>query len=462
MKTNKTIKRTTRQIIAEEVVDNTPVYTHEGAVASNIGYFSELKRSVCACMLFEKSFYEDGISISERVSDLIGKVSPEKVAELAIKCRTEMKLRHMPLFMATQMWKYATHKKHVSNVLANVIQRADEPAEVLSMWFKMQNIAANAKKTIPNQFKKGINKAFEKFSEYQLSKYKGNGKEVSLKDVILLTHPKRTEIFKKVIEGTIEPPMTWEVEYSKAGNDIEKKKAIWLKLISEKKLGALAFLRNLRNMIGVGVSENVMRDGLKQINTERVLPFRFIQASKYAPFLNAELEECMFKCLEKHDRMGGKTVFLVDVSGSMDAKISDKSDLLRLECAGAVAMLLREIVGDTFRVFTFSERTVEVPNRRGFALNDAISNSQEHSSTYLGSALKHINATVKDYDRIIVITDEQSHDSITTSPVGKANGYIINVAAYKNGVGYDNYVHISGWSEAVIDYIMEYEKNFCK
>jgi hypothetical protein len=94
---------------------------------------------------------------------------------------------------------------------------------------------------------------------------------------------------------------------------------------------------------------------------------------------------------------------------------------------------------------------VRVPSRRGFALRDAIDASQTHGSTYLGRALEEIRES---YDRLIVITDEQSHDRIP-DPTGK--GYMINVASYKNGVGYGAWTHIDGWSEAVIGYIRELE-----
>ena len=59
------------------------------------------------------------------------------------------------------------------------------------------------------------------------------------------------------------------------------------------------------------------------------------------------------------------------------------------------------------------------------------------------------------YDRLIVITDEQAHDRVP-SPRGK--GYVINVASYKNGVGYGRWMHIDGWSESVVDYIRELEQ----
>ena len=83
----------------------------------------------------------------------------------------------------------------------------------------------------------------------------------------------------------------------------------------------------------------------------------------------------------------------------------------------------------------------------GFALRDALNASQPHGGTYLGRALGEID---EKYDRLIVITDEQSHDSV---PNPKARGYVINVASFQNGVGYGKWVHIDGWSDSVIEYI---------
>jgi hypothetical protein len=107
-------------------------------------------------------------------------------------------------------------------------------------------------------------------------------------------------------------------------------------------------------------------------------------------------------------------------------------------------------------VYTFSDDLVAVPARHGFALRDAISGSQKHGGTRLGHAL---NALRETYDRIVVITDEQSHNSV---PGPRATGYMINVASYKNGVGYGKWTHIDGWSEAVVDYIRSFEQTEAK
>jgi len=98
-------------------------------------------------------------------------------------------------------------------------------------------------------------------------------------------------------------------------------------------------------------------------------------------------------------------------------------------------------------IYTFSDRLVRVPARQGFALRDALNASQPHNGTYLGHALKGLDEA---HDRLIVITDEQSHDPV---PNPKARGYVLNVASYQNGVGYGAWMHIDGWSDSVIEYI---------
>ena len=159
----------------------------------------------------------------------------------------------------------------------------------------------------------------------------------------------------------------------------------------------------------------------------------------------------MFRAVAERERLAGHTVILVDVSGSMVAPLSRRSEMLRTDAAYGLAVLLREIA-EKVSVYTFSDTAKLIAPRRGFALRDAMEQSQPHSSTQLGAALEMIR---EKYDRIIVITDEQSHDRV---PAPKGKGYVINVASAKNGVGYGPWSHIDGWSEAVVEYIRELER----
>jgi hypothetical protein len=224
-------------------------------------------------------------------------------------------------------------------------------------------------------------------------------------------------------------------------------------MISENKLGGLAVLRNLRNMQEVGVSDDLIRQGIAQMNTSRVLPFRFVAAARYAPSFEDVLEKKMFESIEKYHSFGGKTVALIDVSGSMDINLSNKSDMKRMDAACGLAMILREL-SDDINIFSFSYKIAEIPNRRGFALRDAIIGSQRHGGTYLGQAVDFINKTIPNYGRLIVFTDEQSHDRVS-DPIG--NGICINVANCQNGIGYHSWTHIDGFSESVFDYLQELE-----
>ena len=156
---------------------------------------------------------------------------------------------------------------------------------------------------------------------------------------------------------------------------------------------------------------------------------------------------------EQHLDSHEAVIVAVDVSGSMTAPLSRRSEMQRTDAAYGLAVLLREI-GGKVAVFSFSDNLVEVPARRGFALRDAIDASQRHNGTYLGKAVEELNRKEK-YDRLIVITDEQAHDTV---PAPNGKGYVINVASYKNGVGYGKWTHIDGWSESVIEYIRALEQ----
>lgn len=446
-----------------------PIYTAEGAKAVRITPEQQLRRSVLSCMLWEDTFYEDGVSVADRIASTCEKVDSVKIAQIAREARNDQKLRHVPLKLCVELAKRKYPKTH--EVVFDVVQRADELTELLSLYW------AKGKTPISAQMKKGLAKAFTKFNEYHLAKY-NRDEAIKLKDVLFMCHAKpkdqaQGELWKRLIDGKLTVPDTWETNLS-AGKD---KKETWERLISERKLGALAVLRNLRNMQQSGVSESVIIQGLRTMNTERVLPFRFVSAAKYAPKFESYLEEAMFKCLEGYDKLPGKTILIVDTSGSMygGGNVSRKSDISRIDAAGALAVLIREVCehplvyatagNDSTRV----HKTKLLPARRGFALQDLIckgSLSKEigGGGIFLKQVMDYVYKEEKDADRIIVLTDEQDcgisaidHPS-KANAFGKAN-YLINVSVERNGIGYGKWTHFDGWSESIIDFIIEYEKS---
>jgi 60 kDa SS-A/Ro ribonucleoprotein len=440
--------------------------TAEGGLAVKSTKGQALARLVNACLLWEDNFYIDGQSVADLIAKLVHEVTPEVAQTIAVKARTEQKLRHVPLLVAREMARASVaHRLLVADTLEQIIQRPDELSEFLAIYWK------EGKQPLSAQVKKGLARAFTKFSAYNLAKYNRDA-EIKLRDVAFLSHPapkdkEQAKTFAQLVNkdhfpkalklgkfSKLETPDTWEVALS-AGKD---KKETFTRLIQEEKLGALALLRNLRNMTQSGVDDDVIREALVSANAEKVLPFRFIAAAKYGPQFESELEQSMFKCLKDHEKLEGETVLLVDVSGSMDAPISAKSDLQRLDAAVGLAMLLREIC-EKVKVYSFSNKVAGVPPRRGFALAEAIKSSQPHMGTALGEAVRAVASAERNADRVIVISDEQAADRVTNpfSRTGK-KAYMVNVATNTYGVAYgDGWSRVDGWSESIVSYILAEE-----
>jgi len=390
----------------------------------------------------------------------------------------------------------------VAETLERVIQRADELAEFVALYMK------DGRQPLSAQVKRGLAAAFRKFDQHALAKYDRKDAAVRLRDVLFLVHAKpdsvpgitsvryadaikkhnykrgmtlrhvegRGATWKQLIDGTLPIPDTWETALS-AGED---KRKTWERLLKEHTLGALATIRNLRNMREAKVSLSAIRAHIAVMPVDRVLPFRFIAAARYAPELEPELEQAMFRCVAGLPKLPGKTALLVDCSGSMEAPLSEKSEVTRFDAAKGLAILARELCEDV-DVVAFSAPSNEkrgvsgfcgingatigwvidpakpgvalVPSRRGFALSDAITTATARGGTNTEDGKLFCDA--RGYDRLIIITDEQSHQALS-NPKGK--GYVINVASAKNGVGYGAWMHLDGFSEAVLDYIREIEK----
>jgi len=427
-----------------------PAKTHEGAVAQRVDARRELRRTVLTCLLWEDTFYEKGNDIAKRIAELVARDKPEDVAALAREARDTMQLRHVPLFLVRELARRKGAGRLVAETIEHVIQRADELGEFVALYWKAR------KEPLSAGVKRGLAAAFTKFDAYQLAKYNRES-TVKLRDVLFLCHakPKNAEqaaLWKKLVENTLESPDTWEVALS-AGKD---KRETWERLLREGKLGGMAVLRNLRLMLAAGVAPKLVADRLEN-GIARALPFRFVTAARHAPKLEEAIEKAMLKGIAGLDVLPKVTGLLVDVSGSMNYRLAKKGETTRMDAAAGLAILLREKAED-FNVATFSDKCVVIPPRRGLALRDGIVNSQAHSATYLKRALTTLRAEAawKDVERLIVVTDEQSHDGILPAWTRKA--YVINVAPYKSGISYGNgWMHIDGWSERVLDYIAAIE-----
>lgn len=417
-----------------------------GTPVKRISADNTLMRMTLAHMLFEDQFYVDGKKSSEVLAAAIKAASPEFAINLAKTARKQYKLRHVPLFILRELIRSGKAK---AEDIAEVIQRPDEMGELLALYNK------DKKQPLSHQLKRGLAMAFGKFNEYALAKNDKNSAAYSVRDVMFMVRPKPVDeaqaaLFKRIADKQMVTPDTWETELS-AGAD---KKATFERLMAENKLGALAFLRNLRGMTDAGVMGKTIREYAKQVDVKNVLPFRYIAAARVMPQFEDMLEAMMFRSLESVEKIKGKTRLLVDVSSSMyGPKVSAKSDITRQDASLALAMLCREVCEDV-EIYSFSGKALRIAPRRGFALADAIKTSQGCSGTCVAASIKETDG---DYDRTIVITDEQSHDRVV-NPKGHNKAYIINVGSYQNGINHQAWTTITGFSEAVLDYIKEVEK----
>ncbi len=418
---------------------------YEGMKVKAIKPHDQLVRLTLAHMLFEDQFYVDGKTSASLIEGLVPKCDPEFVSALAIKARTDFKLRHVPLLLVRELARTGKLKAATVN---SVIQRADEMGALLALYWK------DGKTPLSHQLKKGIALAFGKFNEYSLAKNDKNSAAITIRDAMFLCRPtpstpEQEVLFAKIANKELKTPDTWEVALS-GGAD---KKETFERLMDENNLGALAFLRNLRNMVAAGVDERMIREFAKDLDVSKVLPFRFLAAARVVPQFEDMLEEMMLKSCASLGKFKGKTRVIVDISGSMfGTKVSAKSDLDRFDAACALAVIMREVCEEV-EIWSFSDDSVRVAPRRGFALIEAIRNSQFVGGTDLGSSMHTIHASGK-ADREVVITDEQSH-SRPAAPQGI--GYLLNVASYKNGINQDAWTTITGFSEAVVQYMFAME-----
>jgi hypothetical protein len=427
------------------------VRTHEGARAKRINPEFQLRRAVMACFLWEKQFYESGQDIGDRIEELVKQNDPQIVASMATEARDVHNLRHVPLLLAVALADHPLVRhggcgSMLADTIRHIIQRPDEAGELLALYWR------NGKRPIAAQIKKGLASAMTKFDRYQLTKWQGKRNAISLADVLKLVRPKpvnaeQSDTFQAIVEGNAEPPGTWENRLS-AGED---KGRVFTELLEEGKLGYMALLRNLRNMDHAGVDANLVRQAIRaRRGAHRVLPFRFVAAARACPRYVRTLDDALCAQIEAMPKLPGETIVLVDVSASMSAHLSARSDLSRMDAAATLASVIH---AEDLRVFSFSTSTVEVPPHRGMAGVEAIDRSQWHGATNLGAAVRHVNRY--NPHRLIVISDEQSQDRVPDPTAEHA--YMINVASYKNGVGYGRWTHIDGFSESVLKWIYEFE-----
>jgi len=373
---------------------NNVTVNHQGAKAYKMTPELELYSAVVTTGLND-SFYESGNERLEKIKMLIAKCDAEFVAKLAIYARTEMYLRSIPMVLSVELAKQSKGTDTVSKTVSNVIQRADEITELLS-YYQIANGRTEAKKLnrLSKQVQKGLAVSFNRFDEYQFAKY-NRATDVKLKDALFLVHPKakdetQQEIFNKIAADTLATPYTWETELSELGktkfiNAIDKKRAVaakWGELIESRKVGYMALMRNLRNIVEAEVSAKHIQMVCDYIANEKAvmgskqLPFRFLSAyreikalkSGYTSAILNALEDAVMHSAKNIKGFGYDTsvVIAADVSGSMQQPVSVKSKVQLYDIGLMLAMLMQSqcknvvtgMFGDKWKIVNMPQRNV--------------------------------------------------------------------------------------------------------
>jgi 60 kDa SS-A/Ro ribonucleoprotein len=486
-----------------------PVVTnYEGAKAFTLDERVELYSAVVTTSLNNK-FYETADKRMDRIRSLIMKNDPAFVAKLAIYTRNNMYLRSVPLMLAVELAKTQSGNSVVSKAVKGVVQRADEITELLA-YYQLANERNGAKKLnkLSKQIQNGLSEAFNKFDEYQFAKYDRAG-EIRLKDALFIIHPKavneqQQSLFDKIAKGSLEVPYTWETELSalgqqKFGNENEKQVAFrtkWEELITSGKLGYMALMRNLRNIIEAGVSFEIMEEvclhlaNRDAIAKSKQLPFRFLAAYREIKVLSSGAVPMVLEALENAVEQsamnirgfGRNTSVLIacDVSGSMQKAISAKSKIMNYDIGLMMAMLLQSrcanvqtgMFGDTWKIINVSRKNIlanvqEFYKREGevgyatngyLVLEDLINRKQVVDKVMMFTDCQLWNSNIVDQvtQRSITALWKQYK---TIAPGAKL--YLFDLAGYGNtpiDVKNDGVYLIAGWSDKIFDVLAALEE----
>ena len=434
-----------------------------GNAAASQSNLALLRRAVLANLLWEDIAYQDGKSVSAEIDRLVPLCEPQEVFDLAVEAREKQKLRHTPLYLAAQMCRSESHRKLVGKLLPRIITRADMLSDFLVLYWK------DGRCPLCNQAKIGLGEAFHNFDEYQFAKYDRDS-VVKLRDVMFLTRPvprdeEEAALFKRIANRQLATPKTWEVMLS-SGAD---KKKTWTDLILEQRLGALAMLRNLANMRHAEVDQKIILAGLNSMNGSKLLPLDYLKAARMNPELDRYIEETMLVAYSKLPILPGRTLFIVDVSGSMGNLNSTGSQFSRLDHACAMAMLAANQCEEYRLVCTAGEDWAKkgahefIPYpQKGFNLCKQITETRSRiggGGIFTRQVLEwcHSQFSGEEFDRIIVFSDSQDCDypgNGKPKPFGRQN-YICDVSAHTRGVNYKGIwtAEISGFSENFLTFI---------
>lgn len=341
---------------------------------------------------------------------------PDKrfAAQAAVFARNEFGMRSITHALAGEIGATVKGQQWTKDFFNAIARRPDDVTEILAYYMGKHG------KIVPNAMKKGLGQALTRYDAYQLAKYQGKGKSVSLVDAVNLCHPKHTEQLGMLVAGKLAPANTWETKLTQAGQQAEdaddlaeRKSQAWGELIASRKLGYFALLRNLRNIlqqapesldsaVDMLVDERLIRRSL-------VMPFRYIVALKEFRSLSGDARKVILALSRAVDislanvpDFPGNTLICVDVSGSMQRGGQTATPA---EIASLFAAALYKANNADLMLFTTDAKYFS-PNPADSTLTIAdriISNAIPRGTNFHAP----IQLANKAYDRIIFLSDMQ-------------------------------------------------------
>ncbi|MEK9523990.1 TROVE domain-containing protein [Streptomyces venezuelae] len=471
--------------------------TNEGGVGYLRTEKSELFLLAVANMVGQDTFYEAGGQRDDRYTQLVRSLAvadPEWTADLLGWLRSEANMRTAALVGAAEFVKArldagkqpgaavvaGTGPHSNRGVIASVLQRADEPGELLGYWTSRYG------RRIPKPVKRGIEDAIgQLYTEKSLLKYDTASKGFRFGDVIELVHPApralwQGDLFKYAIDRRHgrgeEPPlslpllqtraalaewtpeerrqllarpdaadtlahagMTWEALAGWLQGPMDRQ--AWEAVIPS--MGYMALLRNLRNFDEAGVSDEVAERVAKkladpeQVARSRQFPFRFLAAYKHAPSLRwaHALEKALGYSLANIPALAGRTLVLVDRSGSMFGGVSERTQLNRADSAAVfgTAVAARAEQADLVEFGTTSR---PVPIGKGESVLRVLDRFHDLGGTNTTEAVR---THYRGHNRVLIVTDEQASFNFYGDPTAQVPAnvpvYTWNLAGYQAGHG---------------------------
>ncbi len=388
--------------------------SYEGGSVYNKNLVEDYLNSLFSSFI-EDGFYESRQKKMERFLDLTTEVrnqlGNEFLAKTSVFARNELGMRSASQLIASYLNDDKFDNKRA--YYRNFCHRPDDVAEIFGAIDMMGQKRSHA--TV-----RGCGDYIAKLNEYQLGKYKMLGKEYNMYDIINITHTKSASV-NSFMKGEIESPDTWEVKISTAKTDVERAEE-WIRLVQEDKLGYLAMLRNLNNIMNA--LSTIGNDGLlliedkiiskltdeASIKKSLVYPYQIYCAYKNMkahPFMiDNALDQAFRIACGNMEKFEGKSVIMLDISGSMENRISFRSNITIKEVGACYAAALYISQDCDFVKFGTNAKLCSY-NKIDNIFN-IISNMCEEDKcgygTYIGAAFAELD---KKYDRIFIVSDMQ-------------------------------------------------------